>query len=131
VAYPGSRAHAFVDGEELVFGVLNNWAPPNVGWGNAVQPKTSAVDQSGIAATMTDITFATASWTSVNGRWYEVVCSVELDQITTAGIQTLVLQTGTTGTGTRRRWRFDGQHGRRRRNRPWERCRLHLGRWRH
>lgn len=101
MAYPGIRSHTWSALEEILAANLNGWAPNNVAWGLAAAPATSTSDQTGITTAFTDITFATLSWTSVNGRWYEISLSVMLLQVTTAGVQYLEIQTGASGAGTK------------------------------
>lgn len=74
---------------------VSSWAEP---WGLLASPSSTS-DQTGISA-LADITFATATWTAVSGRLYEIVLSVKTLQVTSTGSQAMQIQTGASGSGT-------------------------------
>jgi hypothetical protein len=75
------------------------WALPwNMPWG-VVASASSTSSQTGIAGSMTDITFATATWTGVAGRLYEITSSVTLLQVTSTGTQAVLVVPTASGAG--------------------------------
>jgi hypothetical protein len=71
----------------------------NAPWGVVGQASSTSA-QTGIGAGLTDVTFATVTWTGVSNRLYRVFSYMLTQQVTSSGVQQFQIQTGSSGAGT-------------------------------
>lgn len=75
------------------------WVPPwNAPWGR-VGSASTATAQSGVGASLTDLTSLTMNVTLVANRYYRATLHVPYTQVTTAGTADFVILNGVTGIG--------------------------------